>query len=429
MAIGDAISRNLGSFSLQGKTFIQRLLVPTVRGLDAVLSAGPVERDEDESQGSAAGPAAGPGGIVLFALANGLVFACLLLSTPVFGSYTLLLVVAVLLLHFLCFLSVLSVIKEETDVWNGLLADKDRVLKGGRNIKNPAVLVLSTIFFILFISVFAQQWDQPNRSLFIVKLPNIGCDIGVCRNAQYLLAILYEVPLIGWVLRAIAPGGAAEFSPLPGAWLRFGVEFVIATYIFGTFKYVYFQRKSVNDLITAFERSTSSDAASLGFLLRRAERAPESILGKLFESALSRSKDKVRLAYIRALFAERIHNFASVFVDKLDREKNPDNQRHGLDELIKLIRIDGRRFTHEVMVDTFNALIKQMKIDHKITVQEKLNEASLAFVELGWQTKSLSSKRMKRLLSLVKERGSADIRLRLRELLSRMSISAGVKSK
>jgi hypothetical protein len=251
----------------------------------------------------------------------------------------------------------------------------------------------------------------------------------VCRNAQYLLAILYEVPLIGWVLRAIAPGGAAEFSPLPGAWLRFGVEFVIATYIFGTFKYVYFQRKSVNDLITAFERSTSSDAASLGFLLRRAERAPESILGKLFESALSRSKDKVRLAYIRALFAERIHNFASVFVDKLDREKNPDNQRHGLDELIKLIRTDGRRFTHEVTVDTFNALIKQMKIDHKITVQEKLNEASLAFVELGWQTKSLSSKRMKRLLSLVKERGSADIRLRLRELLSRMSISAGVKSK
>jgi len=325
------------------------------------------------------------------------------------------------------------VIKEETDVWNGLLADKDRAFKGGKNIKNPAVLVLSTICFILFISVFAQQWDQPNHNLFIVKLPSIGCDIGVCRNVQYLLAILYETPLIGWVLRAIAPGGAAEFSPVPGAWLRFGIEFVIATYIFGVFKYVYFQRKSVNDLITAFERSTSSgnatpDAAFLGFLLQRAERAPEAILGKLFESALSRSNDKVRLAYIRALFAARIHNFASVFVDKLDREKSPDNQRHGLDELIKLIKTDGRRFTREVMVDTFNALNKQMKIDHKITVQEKLNEASLALAELGWQAKSLSSKRMKKLLSLVKERGTADIRMRLRELLSRMSISPGVKS-
>jgi hypothetical protein len=433
MAIGDAISRNLGTFSFRGKTLVQRLLVPTVWGLDAIMSAGPIERDEEEGKGSSAGSAAGTGGVVLFALANALMFACLLLSTPVFGAYTLLLIVVALLLHFLCFQSVLLVIKEDTHVWNGLLADQDRAFKNGKNIKNPAVLFVSAIFFFLFVSIFAQQWDQSSRHLFIVKLPNIGCEIGVCRNAQYLLAILYEIPIVGWVLRAIAPGGAAEFSSVPGAWLRVGIDVMTATYIFGVFKDVYFQRKSINDLITAFERSSSSgnampDATFLGYLLQRAERAPDYILGQLFESALSRPNDKVRLAYVRALFIAKIYSFVPVFVDKLDREKSPDNQRSSLDELIKLIKTDGRRFTPEVTVNTFNALSKQMKIEHKITVQEKLNEASLALVELGWQVKSLSSKRMKRLLSLVKERGSADIRMRLRELLSRMSISQNARS-
>jgi hypothetical protein len=433
MAVGDAISRNLGSFAFRRKTIIQRLLVPTVRGLDAVMSAGPVERDEDDGKAQTAGLAMATGGIVLFALANTLLYVCLLLSTPVFGAYTLVLIVVALLLHFLCFQSVLLVIKEDTEVWNGLLADHDRTYKDGKNIKNPAVLIVSATFFFLFVAIFAQQWDQSSRNVFVSKLPNIGCEIGVCRNVQYLLAVLYEVPIIGWALRAILPGGAAQFSLLPGAWLRVGIDVVTATYIFGVIKDVYFQRRSIHDLVTAFERNGRSgdavpDATFVGFLVRRAERAPDYILGKLFESALGRSDDNVRLAYIRALFAAKIHAFAPVFIDRLHQEKSPENQRHGLDELIKLIKVDGRQFTPEVTIDTYHALAKQMKNDHKITVQEKLNETSLALVELGWQAKLLSSKRMKKLLSMVKERGSADIRARLRELLSRMSISQGIRS-
>jgi hypothetical protein len=422
MAVGVATIRNLGGYAFHGRTLIRGLLVLVVRGLDAVMSAGPTERDEDESKGHSGAPAAGASSIILFALGNFLVFTCLLISTPVFGSYTLLLIVAALLLHFLCFLSVLLVIKEETDVWDGLLTEKDRVFTGGKNIKNPSVLILSTVFFILFISVFAQQWDQTARSTFIVTLPNIGCAVGVCRNIQYLLAIIYEIPVIGWALRAIAPGGAAEFSPGPGPWLKFGIDFLTATYIFGVFKYVYFQRKAVNDLITAFEKSGGSSNA--GFLVQRAERAPEYILDKMFERALGKSEDKIRLAYVKALFEARIYKFAYVFVGKLDQEKNPENRRQGLDELIKLIKLDGRRFTREVTAETFNALNKQMKINHlEISVQEKLNEASLALVELGWQVKSLSKKKIVRLLSLVKERATAEMRLRLRDLLSRMSLA------
>jgi hypothetical protein len=429
MTIGDAVSRNLGSFSFQGRKLIQRLLVPIARGLDAAMSVGRIERDEDENNGNSAEPAEGTSSsAVLFAFGNLLIFVCLLVSTPVFGAYTLVLIAAALILHFLCFLSVLLVIKEETDVWDGLLVEKDRVFNGVKHIKKNSVLVLSALFLILFISIFAQQWDQLAPSLQILKQqPNSSCD-GLCQNIQYLLATIYEIPVVGQIVEAIgklvAPGWALPHVP---RWFRGGIDFLTATYIFGVFKYVYYQRKSINDLITAFERS-SKNPATLKFLVDRAERAPEYILGKLFESALSRSSHSVRLAYIKALFAQRIHNFAYVFVDQLNQEKNPNNKRLGLDELINLIKTEGRQFTHETTVNIFNALSKQIKLDHEISVQEKLNEASLALVELGWQLKSLGKRRMKRLLSLVKERGSADIRTRLRELLSRMSISQGVKN-
>jgi hypothetical protein len=334
------------------KQFLKWLFIPFVKLLDVVLgtsAAKPIDATDDDGI-----PESGPPrqtNVSLFVILNILLLVNLVVAPP--GRYTFMLVIAALVFLCLCFLAALLVIDEETEYWNGLRSEN---MFGAENaIKNPRVLVASTIFFLLFLSLFVSQWDVLSDGPFVRTLPRTGCDAEACRYLHYSIAIFYEVPLIGWVLRFVAPQGGAILSDVSGTQLKMGIEFLTATYIFGVFKYAYFQRSAINDLLRAFGRG-----ANLEFLAHRVMRAPESLVDQLIDRALRDPDVEVRRSYIIALLDAKIFKFMPIFLENLN-EQYFVNQRRGLERVRALVNTNGDQFDRALIFRSLDALKSQME--------------------------------------------------------------------
>jgi hypothetical protein len=175
--IGERIFTNLGVSLFQVKSAIKDSFRPVVQFLNATVSANPgnVEDDEDDETPNEVNGAAS---VLLFTLWNILLIVSLVISVP--GPYTFVASMVAMLTYVACLFSALLVIDEETDLWNGLVAESKRRFENHTNIKSAAFLIISTAFFVISLSVCALQWDHLSPTLpFIAKTPNTLCWTGM----------------------------------------------------------------------------------------------------------------------------------------------------------------------------------------------------------------------------------------------------------
>src|SRR5262249_5168588 len=144
--------------------------------------------------------------------------------------YTVILISASLLSYIFCFLAVLVVIDEDTDRWNGVIAEG--LFKSDKFIKDPWVLIVLTAFFLLFLPLFVLQWDEQYNDCFIITSIVRRGGRGTRHFNQYLLALAYEIPFVGRCIPLLFDKSTMQFSDSPGSILKTLVEFLTATYIF-----------------------------------------------------------------------------------------------------------------------------------------------------------------------------------------------------
>jgi hypothetical protein len=218
------------------KQFLKFLFIPFVSLVDALVSC--------EASNAAADPTADPiqpssvrdSSVVFFGFIGGLLLVAPVVSKP--GPYEFILSITAVVFYFLCFLAALPVVDEETEYWNALR--NSNMFKSKNAIKSLNVLITSTVLFILFLSLSAFEWDHVlNENPLVEKLPQIKCNVEVCRYLQYVLAIGDEVPALGRILRLASLDGPAQFSDGPGEWLKNAIPILTVTYILGVFRYVH----------------------------------------------------------------------------------------------------------------------------------------------------------------------------------------------
>jgi hypothetical protein len=339
----------------------------------------------------------------------------LLLFSPR-NTLTLSVTVALLSLHFCIIAIALFVIKEETEWWDGLLSPEERVFENTEFIKDPAILLISTVFSLLFICLSVLTWDAVEKPLIIVlRAPKFHCGPAECQYVFYVVSLVRELPSVSAFIQKIAqilsyaeaighylPGvevlkeqtwiGSAilflvqrvgqylsysiavghqlpvigflvgkiwtseiRFSEWPGLPIGWAIYTVTWLWIFGVYTVLWRQRREIKQLLIAFQKTEDEETRRL--LEGRAARAPAGIRTALLSMALDNHQAPlIQRSAIEIVPKAKIYTFPQKFVRSI-RSQSQQIRHFGLEKIIAFLLRPGATFAPAGISSTLDTLV------------------------------------------------------------------------
>jgi hypothetical protein len=288
-----------------------------------------------------------------------------------------------MMLHFFMVAIAVLVVKEEYDIWDGVLDKDDGVLGSINFVKSLPVLAVSTALFFIFLAMAELEWDAVTPYHIVADEMRPLCKSVLCRHIAYLATLPHLSGAFEYLNLAVKP----QYTKL-GSYFNNALDTLTWLCILGVFPALYKQWKEINNLVVGLERCVAKkDGKTLNYLQNRASRAPSVIKRKVLQLAIYHDDQEVRHAAISIFPYAEIFSFPATFIHNLDSQ-NDKNKLDGLKKIREFLRKKADKIDLHQAKATLNALVHQTgknRSEHNADVLEQADAALLECAQLAME--------------------------------------------
>ncbi len=276
----------------------------------------------------------------------------------------------------------LFVIKEETEIWDGLLLRHEAAFGSVTFIKNTNILFVSTFFSLLYIALLVMLWDEVITNYPIVSVaPHVDCPKIDCRYVSFALAVGHQLPGVGYLIRKFEPSEVV-FSPWLGSFVAWAIYTVTWLWVFGVYAVLWRQRREVKDLLVALDKARDTkNETDIEFLLRRVLLAPLLIQDELLSMAVDDTNEVMQRRAISIMPEAKILTFPQTFLEHVHEQENMKNKLRGLETIEVFLETPEYKSDLELVSDGLQALVYQIERNKIGRNKRRLGSVALAKME------------------------------------------------